>query len=122
MVDTDGLSEAQLRFIVNYVNEVSDDVWFAMEEDDYPQNNEEIKKIKIINKGTDPLDNIVLRDTTIGNEYLVTFTAQGTACPDGIIAKQDSLSFKDDVDDWVSIFVADETYEVVACHEESVDE
>lgn len=41
MVDIEGLSEAQLRFIVNYVNQVSDDVWFAMEEDDYPQNNEE---------------------------------------------------------------------------------
>lgn len=73
-----------------------------------------VKKIKVVNKGTSSLDNEVLRDATIGNEYLTTFIAQGTACPDGIIAEQDSLSFKDDVDDWVSIFVADETYEVVA--------
>lgn len=122
MIDIDKLTEAQVRYILKELlemdgnNLLEGDILWVKGNSDYPQNNEEskmVKKIKVVNKGTSSLDNAVLRDTTIGNEYLVTFIKQGTACPDGIIAEQDSLSFKDDVDDWVSIFVADETYEVV---------
>lgn len=120
MININKMTEAQVRYLLNELLDVSPStlmvVSMLMLEEGYPQNNEEskvIKKIKIVNKGITSMDDLVLRDTTIGNEYLATFTAQGTACPDGIIAGQDSLSFKDDVDDWVSIFVADETYEVI---------
>lgn len=81
-----------------------------------------IKKIKVVNKGTSSLENEILCDTAIGNEYLATFIGQGMSTPHGGIAEQDSLSFKDDIGDWVTIWVADETYEVVACHEESINE
>lgn len=42
MINIDKLTEAQLRFIVRCIADVSDDVWLAMQEDDYPQqtNNE----------------------------------------------------------------------------------
>lgn len=72
-----------------------------------------IKKIKIVNHGDTLTDQIVLRDTTLDNEYQVTIVDKGSKCPDGITAKEDTLSFLDDVGDWVSIFTEDTTYEVV---------
>lgn len=123
MVDIECLSEAQVRYLLKELlemdgnNLLEEDILWLKGNSDYPQNSEEsemIKKIKIFNKGTSSLDNVVLRDTTIGNEYLATFISQGMACPDGVIAEQDSLSFKDDVNDWVSIWVASATYEEVS--------
>lgn len=49
MIDIDKLTEAQVRYILKklikfrWSDDISDDVWLAMQEDDYPQqtNNEE---------------------------------------------------------------------------------
>lgn len=71
-----------------------------------------IKKIKII-KIVDNTVRSALCDTTIGVEYLVTTIAKGTKCPDGITAMEDTISFKDDVGDWVDIFEDGRGYEVV---------
>jgi hypothetical protein len=72
-----------------------------------------IKKIKIVNYGDNLIDQAVLRDTTLDNEYQVTVVDKGYKCPDGVTAIEGTLSFLDDVDEWVSIFIGDTTYEVV---------
>lgn len=72
-----------------------------------------IKKIKIVNYGDNFIYQAVLRDTTLDNEYQVTVVDKGHKCPDGVTAIKCTLSFLDDVDEWVSIFIEDTTYEVV---------
>lgn len=67
-----------------------------------------IKKIKITSHS-----DVAVRDTTIGKVYDVTFHSKGSRDSWGYPCKHDSLCFRDDVGDKVSIWTHDPVYVVI---------
>ena len=67
-----------------------------------------IKKIRITNH-----NDSAVRDTTIGKVYDVTFHSEGAKDSWGFTSHKDTLCFRDDRGDKVSIWTCDPVYEVV---------